>query len=53
MTKTTKLLPIPITEVPILSFAIAIRLWMSKNPRKEIEKRFKLNKSQNHRKKEK
>ena len=31
------------SSVPILSFAIAIRLWMSKNPRKEIEKRFKLN----------
>lgn len=34
--------------MPILSFAIAMRLWMSKNPKKEIEKRFKLNKSQNH-----
>jgi hypothetical protein len=54
MTKTTKLLSIPITEdiegfpVPMLSFAIATHLWMSKNPKKEIEKMFKLNKSQNH-----
>lgn len=56
MTKITKLLSFPFTEdiegfpVTILSFTIAMRLWMSKNPRKEIEKMFKLNKSQNHRK---
>lgn len=49
MTKITKPLSIPITEdikdfpVPMLSFAIAMCLWMSKNPKKEIEKRFKLN----------
>ena len=30
-------------SVPLLSFAIAIRLWMSKDPMKEVEKGFKLN----------
>ena len=51
MTKRTKCSSKPFTEdtegypVPILSFVVAIRLWVSKNPKKEIKKMFKLDKS--------